>query len=172
MTEEDTARYLAKLRELTGIQGEIQLISLEEGSIVFTLGLDGDDAARTVAAFCAAKLDALDIAEMRLPGDRAIWEKLRRRYDEVERMAQVLGKKAVAFGEAFDAATITRICSEYEVENDLPNVLCSTVEAKVRLSARILYEALSRRDGDYAIDIDDSGNLNLHRTGPLANEKK
>jgi transcriptional regulator with XRE-family HTH domain len=168
LTEEDIAKYLAKLRELTGIQGEIQLISLEEGSIVFTLGLDDDDAARTVAAFCAAKLDSLDIAEMRLPGDRAIWEKLQQRYGEAERMAQMLGKKAVALGEAFDDATITRICSEYEVENNLPNVLCSTVEAKVRTAAHILYEALSRRDGGFTFDIDDSGSLNLRRTRPLA----
>lgn len=46
------------------------------------------------------------------------------------------------------------------------------MEAKVRLSARILYEALSRQDGGYAIDFDASGNLNLRRTRPLAVDTK
>ena len=168
LTEEDVDRIRAKVRELTGVQGEIELISLEDGSIILTLGMEDEDLARTVAAFCTDKLDPLSVGGMRLPGDRAIWEKLRRRYDEADQLARLLGKKAVAFGEAFDDATITRICSEYEVESGLPNVLCSTVEAKVRRSARLLYEALSRQPGGYTIDIDDSGSLNLKRTGLIA----
>jgi transcriptional regulator with XRE-family HTH domain len=80
--DDSIQELIRKIKKAAKIEGDISIISVEDGSIVLTLGLSEVDMIQLVSAFCQGKLINRGFTSMKLAGHGNLWLILQSHFEE------------------------------------------------------------------------------------------
>lgn len=172
---------LKKLKTAAGLEGEITVYSVDEGSVNVALGMDLKDLVAAVAAFCQGKLDDIEIVDVKVPGEAMVWERLKEKYEIINLWSKSDDPEYDRIFYYYDNLFMTDLIEsvlEAKFET-LPRLrsarnemaVLSGVKVLVFNASEIMYAVMKNANNMLKLNIDDGGTLTISRMGlqkPLA----